>query len=89
MGMEITGIEYSCKTNLHKWTRVEEAKRCCNGWTHIMVPVLYGDFYKGKTVLEVRKDLKLWKPYLIKDSDVAEMERIIASSPDWILNHMQ
>lgn len=78
-----------CKSSLHTWETEGEAARCCNGWTFVWVPLGYGERYTGKQSFEVSKAQKLWKPCLIQDSNVAEIQRILESTPPGIIDQKQ
>ena len=55
--------KYPCRSRRHRWPWREEAKRCCNGWTLVYVPM---DDYETSGTVRLR---------LVPDSDVESIER--------------
>ena len=69
---------YLCARKLHFWQSRADAQRCCNGWVRLMVPFHYG--VPGRDWYSV-VGLGVWKVYLIREEETAEIEKLRALLP--------
>jgi hypothetical protein len=74
--------KYLCTRKFHYWETQEEAERCCNGWIRLMVPLQYGeDEFFGAPVKNPYYISGLWKPWLIREEETEEIERLLTLMP--------
>ncbi len=77
--------KYLCARKIHLWDSPQDAERCCNGWIRLMVPLQYGEkTFLGFPVVDpyrVPPSGGLWKPYLIREEETEEIERLLALMP--------
>ena len=78
---------FKCIKGVHEWPTLQEADRCCNGSTYVLVPLNYGWEIFGRSPSRVVcPNARGWKPWLIPDSEVEEIKRIRSLTPHSLLS---
>ena len=78
---------FVCSKGLHHWDSLDDAERCCNGFTRLYVPAGYGEEILGPwRSRHVDPSLRAWKLWLLPDTDVEEIRRIRAGTPHRLMS---